>query len=769
MRKDRAGPVDSAEREVAVMADMTVERALKLLASSVRHRHDWREDARQDFEFVAGHQWPKEDTDILDDAQRPYVTFNEIGPIVDAVAGHEVSNRQSVAYIPRKLGAAGPNEVLTGGADWVREGCDAAAEESTAFYNATVCGEGWTDTEISYDQDPDGKIETDNVDPLEMDYDPLAVKENVADSKWRCRTKIYDRSEAQEKWPKGKFMPMDRSGDSDDPVDVVASAFYITNDGAAGRGPDTDDEVLIHDFQWWEHKKIYRVPMRLIPPPIAHFLLKGYRMDEIPDGSEEPLLEPRDLVPDSNGLVTLSQECWSGLISDSGLPKELFVELVREDVVLKQKQRCYYRLEFSGSEELDRRETPTGDSFTYKAMTGKRDRKRKCWYGIVRAMKDPQRWANKFMSTQLESIGTSAKGGILYEPGAFLDQNSAENDWSDPSKNIAMNDGAIAGNKVMPRPVNTQPPQMMQLMTYAQSKIPATAGVNPEVMGLSQALDPSGVMEEGRRMSGLNMLSYLFDSKRRYMREQGRLLLSMIKKFIPEGRLIKITGPDGAQYVPLAYDKSTTEYDVKVDESPTSVSVKQKTWDAYIALLPESPMLASPPIQMIALDYSPFPASMVEKIKQAMQAQSQQKPQLNPLEQAKVGDLQASAGLKQAQAQQLGQESQIKTMLAQIEAQSDSQKANAEVQKAYYDFLATQAKYQQAIQDNQTKQAGAYFDHLKSLYGLIESAHGAAQAEHGTAQAEHGTAQAGLQTLQSAHQTIQTLNQPETPDASSPA
>ena len=36
--------------------------------------------------------------------------------------------------------------------------------------------------------------------------------------------------------------------------------------------------------------------------------------------------------------------------------------------------------------------------FSYKFLTGKRDRNRGTWYGIVRAMRDPQLWANKFLS-----------------------------------------------------------------------------------------------------------------------------------------------------------------------------------------------------------------------------------------------------------------------------------------------------------------------------------------------------------------------------------
>jgi hypothetical protein len=250
----------------------------------------------------------------------------------------------------------------------------------------------------------------------------------------------------------------------------------------------------------------------------------------------------------------------------------------------------------------------------------------------------------------LEIVATSGKGGILYEPDAFLNIREAEEDWADPSRNVAMTEGAIAANKIMPRPVNEMPPQMMGLMQYCEQSLKSVAGMNPEVMGLSQALDPSGVMEEGRRQSGLNMLAYLFDGLRRYRKEQGRLLLKMIRSYIPQGRLIRVTGPEGMQYVPLVYDDGTAEYDVIVDEAPTSPNVKQRTWEAFTLLAGQLPQLMTPQVALIALDYSPFPAAMVQRMKQQAQA-STPAPAPDPLAQAELANLNASTMLKGAQAE----------------------------------------------------------------------------------------------------------------------
>lgn len=667
---------------------MDIEEAQRLLARSVAKRRQWRADAREDFAFVAGHQWSEEDASQMDEALRPRTTFNNIAPVADAIAGHEVANRQEVSYLPRQAGAAGVNEVLTAAAEWVREECDAEHEESDAFYDATVCGEGWTVTELDYDVDLDGRIEVSRVDPLEMDVDPAATRKNHADAKWVCRSRVYDRKEALALWPDGEFAAPDGSREPDSPVDVIAAAFYRADSGEGGRGKSGDDKVIVHDFQWWEHEPVYRVALQQLGPERAFLMMNAPETRRNDDA--QALLPTHVLQPDAQGLITLDAE-------EYGRARAL-LEGVE---VLKQKRRRYRRMYFSAGGLLEELDTPTRDSFTYKAITAKRDRKLRCWYGIVRAMKDPQRWANKFMSSMLEIIATSGKGGLLYEPDAFLNLREAEEDWADPSRNVAMTEGAIAANKIMPRPMNAMPPQMMSLMQYCEESLHAVAGVNPEVMGLSQALDPSGVMEEGRRQSGLNMLAYLFDGLRRYRKEQGRLLLKMIRQYIPQGRLIRVAGPEGIQYVPLVYDDASLEYDVIVDEAPTAPNVKQRTWEAFTLLATQVPQLITPQAALIALDYSPFPQAMVQKLKQQtapIGPVPTPQPAPNPLLQAQTAELLASAQLKDAQARHLQHEDLTQTPVealkahsAQVRAQADALGAVAGMHKAAAEIARSQS------------------------------------------------------------------------------
>ena len=126
---------------------------------------------------------------MLRDQMRPEITFNRIAPTAEAILGIEIGNRRAVRYIPRSAGDAKPDEILTAAAEWARDGADAEDEETDAFFDVIVCGMGWVDTRIDYENDPEGKIVAERIDPLEMVWDGAARKRNLGDARrtWRVK------------------------------------------------------------------------------------------------------------------------------------------------------------------------------------------------------------------------------------------------------------------------------------------------------------------------------------------------------------------------------------------------------------------------------------------------------------------------------------------------------------------------------------------------------------------------------------------------------
>lgn len=585
---------------------------------------DWRRDAEEDFAFVSGDQWTTEDRAVLEEQRRAAVTFNRIGPIIDAVVGQEVQNRTEVKLLPREAQDSGPTDLLSNAVAWVRDQCEAEDEESDAFGDMVVCGMGWTETRLDYEEDLDGRLLVERVDPLEVFWDPAARKRNLSDARFVFRVKDLDEDEIKAMWPDKadeitEALPAGWSTRRDNIVDTnsLSPDQYAEPDRTSWDQSRKDMKRVI-EYQWWERETVYRVPG--------------------PDGQLQtvPASEFEDM---KEGLEKL------GLSS------------------VKQQQRKYKRAFFCGNTTLEDGDNPSQVGFTYRAITGKRDRNENDWYGLVRGMKDPQRWSNKFFSTIQHILATNPQGGVMVEKSAVEDIKDLEANWARPDKIMFFEDGALTSGAVLPKPIGQYPAGVERLLEYAMSGIRETSGVNAEMLGMREAVQP-GVLEYQRRQAGIAILATMFDSLRRYRKEQGRVLVHMIQTYLSDGRLIRIDSLQGPQFVQLAKLPDTLRYDVIVDEAPTSPNQKEKVFQIIMQLFPSLKDMGIP-LPPELLDYSPLPTALAQAWK-AKIAEAQQGPQIPP-------EVQQQMQAMQQELQKLQQENQ------HLKTQADSQMAKAQI------------------------------------------------------------------------------------------
>jgi hypothetical protein len=553
------------------------------------HSAKWRKDALEDFEFLAGEQWTEAEKAALKEQLRPIITFNRTHPIINSISGMEIVNRQEVKYFPREPGDAKANELLTEGAKWFRDQADADDEDSDAFLDAAVCGMGWTETTLDMEEDEEGAPTMEAVNPLEMYWDKACRRKNLADAERIWRVRQLPIARVKEMFPgkdvtefDAKWAKSDHESEADDETQEQADRYQDGGDSSVER--DQDMVTLVH-LQYKVREPYYVVANQMGGP-----------------STEVSADQHKDLMKRAEAI---------------GMP-----------VVSSKKTRLVVKNVFIGAKILQSGNALCKTHFSFQCVTAYKEHKTGTFYGMMRLMKDPQRFANKAMSQIMQILNVNAKGGLMMEKSATDDQRKFEKDWSNPTKISWVEDGALTNKKIQEKQQAPMPAGFFAMMEFAIQSVRDVTGVSVELLGMREA-NQAASLEMQRKQAGMTIIAPLFDNLKRYRRDHGKLMLYIIQNYLADGRLVRIVGKDGAQYVPLAL-QADAKYDIIVDDQPNSPDQKMAVWQGLVQILP----LLPPQVQLALVDYAPLPSSVIEKIKEAAQSIPEQ--QGNPAEVAKV-------------------------------------------------------------------------------------------------------------------------------------
>lgn len=536
-----------------------------------RHWSAWRKEARECYEIIAGRPWTKDEMLEMEDRNRVPVSFNRTLPLVKAVAGAEIAARLRVDYKPRTLGDAKTNEMLTSAAEWIRDECDAGGEESHAFFDSLVCGLGCTETRLDFEVEADGQVVEERVDPLEISMSRPNGKVGALDVEYVRRRRTFSKRKAKERFgyvPGGDDDSEENAGTSvDDPRNAYRDDDSIDRTG--------NDDVIVSEYQWYELRSEYLV-----------------------------------LHPATGQTVSVDDAQFRSL-------KKAAEASQRDFQHARRNKRVYRRAFVAGGQLLEVEDLPIS-RFTYAFITGDWDRNMGVWFGLVRGMKDPQKWANRFLSLIIHIMATNAKGGVYAEKGAIEDIEDFEESWAAGDSVTEIAEGYL--DKVKEKPQAKYPSGLDRLMMGSQDAIRDVAGINPEFLGQANRMQP-GVLEHQRKQAAYGIMGTHFDSLRRFRKTQGTTLLHMMS-FLPRGTLIRVSMDDweNPQYVPmekLALNLENQRYDVIVDEAPQGPNQKERTFAIILQILPMVKEAMTPEIWLEVLRFSPLPDSFVEKVKVA--------------------------------------------------------------------------------------------------------------------------------------------------------
>lgn len=681
----------------------------------------WRIQAKEDFDFRAGEQWSAEDRQALAAQDRPVIVFNRVLTILKAVAGMEINGRHEIQFLPQNNTVTAANELLSSASKWMGAGCDAEDEESEAFDNTATCGMGWTENRLSYEDDPTGMYLEESVDPLEMYWDRSVRKKNLTGARRIARVKKMPLGDAMQLFPGKTAVQLDAvwalGGDLDSQVKTIEERRRRdTDDGETEDAYDDTNEVTIVQMQWFEREVYWIVA------------------DE-----------------QTNQKIELTDEQYHQF--------ESRMKTLGMSVTAARMTRRVYKQAFLGNELLQSGNCPVKGRFIWACITGELDRNKGTFFGLIKVMRDPQMWANKWLSQTLHILNTTAKGGIVAEEDAFEDQRQAEETWAKSDTITWAAAGAIGGPnpKIMPKPGGGITQGHVELMQFAISAIRDCTGINLELLGLKDQNQP-GVLEAQRKQAGMTVLATLFDSLRRFRKNVGHIRLYYIQTYFSDGRLIRVAGPQAVKALPLLRESTFGEYSVIIDDTPTSPNQKEANWlviQPMLALFKDQ-LAAKPELFAAILEYSPLPAQLVDLIKTMVQAdqndptkkqdmlttkqltiatavakinKDQSTAELNN---SKAGATQATASYDLAMAQHL----LAKGEFDKLKMHLDSAVSAAQARKAEAEASTAAQKTEGARLDNHHKAATHQRDHeiaLGNLHNETVSTAASAERDHAAA------------------------------------
>ena len=635
---DRPDPTDESTPLSQRPSDELVAQVRRDIAAHDKVFREWRVKAMAEFAAVAGDQWEADDEAILRSQGRPPVTFNRLGVLIDAVCGSQINARQQTRFLPRTENDQGGADVIEGVARWARQNADAEDAESESFRDLAICGMGWAHNRPEYEDDPEGRIVKDRISPLEMRWDPHSKKKNLADARWKAHVKDIPKDVVKSQWPQfeggGLHLGTDREGTLQRITPIRDG--YTQSDSEDVDNPAPEGTVRVIEYQWREVYPVFAVA-----------------------------------DPATQQVAHIDAERWGKIIGTwpEDQPRPKAVRLVRA--------RWFRCVVCDGEVLTPAEECPDPEDSTYQCMTARRDEKRGWWYGLIRALMEPQMWANKWLAQSLHILNTSAKSGLLIEDGAVDDIAAFEKDYARSGSVNIVAPGALTGGRIKEKQAPSMPAGFYQLLQFAVGSIPDLSGINRELLGTADR-EQAGILEAQRKQASQAVLAPLFDAFRLYCKRDGRQMARLIKAYIPFPRQVRILGEEGdPKMIQAANMPDVAMYDIVVDEAPTSPNQKTEVWQFMGPALPGL-MKSGIPMSVWAqlLKFSPLPANVVKEISELLQQQEQAQQQQPDPEAARV---QAQLAMDQ-QRMQMDMAKQEQAM--QMEA--DKARLNLEMQREQF-------------------------------------------------------------------------------------
>ncbi|MCK5020179.1 MAG: hypothetical protein KAS32_24285, partial [Candidatus Peribacteraceae bacterium] len=551
----------------------------KNLSMGEDFKRKWNELASADYAMYTTGGWTQDEEDYLIAAGKTPVNYNRTAKAVNAVSGINYERVTELRALPRGVEDTKNSDMVDAAMKFSRDLADVREEDNEVFLDLCICGLGFSEQRMDYVDDPAGMWRYDRTDPFEMIYDPAAKKRNLSDIRWIARKIKLSKDEIEEMFPGNEvfqFMGNENDEVMSATIETRGDAYDINC--VLEEKTQTDKNYVVYQYQWYDHEKYNTVKVGDNVSEISTAELTKYRAQATQVGAT---------------------------LEDLGID------------VVERKRKKYHQCFYSNGKIVNKKDVSKDfkspiDGFTFKAVTGYRDRANNSWYGLIRVMSEAQKWANKLMTELLFIINSNGKGGVMAEVGAFKSIAQAQRDYSKPNSFILLNPGGK--DKIVSRDPAPFPASIDRLLQYSLEAINDTVGINLEMLGNVNRNQPAYV-EYQRKEQSITIMASLFAGMKLFRKENGRALLKFIRKYMTDGRMLRLSNSATPETIQLMKIPDTYVFDIVVNESPYSKTQKDRVFSTLLELFPA---LQASGVQMPieTFDYLPLPETLINKIKE---------------------------------------------------------------------------------------------------------------------------------------------------------
>ena len=510
------------------------------------HGHeDYIDIAKKCDAYYRGDQWDDFDMQSLDDQGRPALTINTILPTVNAVLAEQSSKKADIQFKPRGGGKQDIADVLTKVYAQIADNNKLEWAEAQVFSDGLIQDRGWFDVRIDFDDHVNGEVRIESKDPLDILIDPDAKHYDPRTWNEIFETKWMSIDEIEEQYGQKEADQLRMLAETGTTLGADSMEFEEERYG------DTDE---------------YNYGQQYPGDPENARLLRSIRVIERQYYKLKDCIFYVDPVTGDKREVPYN---WSKK------KREQFADQFALDIIEKKMRKVRWTVTADTVVLFD--DWSPYAHFTLVPFFPYFRRGKP--FGMVRNLLSPQEQLNKITSQELHIVNTTANSGWIVENGSLagMTADDLEEHGAETGLVLEFNRGSTPPAKIPP---NQIPTGLDRLGQKAAQNIKQISGITEAMLGMDSP-EVSGVAINAKQNRGSLLLQVPLDNLAKTRQYLAEKVLMLVQSYYTEERIIQITD-ESDPYKPreqvklneqtpegeVINDLTLGEYDVIVGTAP---------------------------------------------------------------------------------------------------------------------------------------------------------------------------------------------------------